>query len=152
MKESPAAGRSLIHQIQDLGSLIAPGQQLWLASAGIALLTLGLGVALSQNPWQEQRQRMASRTSEQQQRLELLQVLETQSRAIRKQEEGILLEGGTPVLTSQLSRLAKETGVEIDSVTPRPETSMPPYTKYQIEVVATANLRKLTDFLPDYRQ
>ncbi|MBI3312205.1 MAG: hypothetical protein HYZ88_01600 [Candidatus Omnitrophica bacterium] len=135
---------SLSSQLRDLGVQITSAQKFWLASAGIALGTLFLGNTLIQTPWQERRRQIASRYGEEQQRLELVQALQRQNQSLQQKEKGLLLEGGAPVLTSHISRIAAQSAVEIESVTPQAEASWAPYTKYQIEVIAQAKLKDLT--------
>lgn len=140
-------GGSAANPLRELSGQISSTQRFGLGTAGIVLLTVLAGTFLIQTPWQERQSRLTSTFSEEQQRLELLQTLQSQRTTIRSQEKDFLLEGGAPVLTSQVSQLAKETGLEIESVTPQQETALQPYTKLQIEVIATASLQTLVRFL-----
>lgn len=134
-------------QLRELGARISPTQRFWLATLVIVLATFFLGSTLIQTPWEGHRRQMVSRISNEKQRIELLQTLNHQGETLQESEQGLLLEGGAPVLTSHLSRIAKESGVEIESVTPQPQVSLPPYIKFQIEITALAHLKDLVRLL-----
>ena len=140
-------GRPLSDQLQEIRSRISLKQTFWLLSVGVAIATFLLGIVLIQNPWQEKERQLAGLSSEEEQRGVLLLSLRNQWKTLRAAEQDRMLVGGSPVLTSHVAGIARATGLEIESVTPQPETALPPYTKFQIEVVASAKLKNLTNFL-----
>lgn len=144
---TPPGGVHLPEQLQEIRSKISPQQTLWILSAGVLLLTFLAGVLLIQNPWQEKQRQLGSLSAEEEQRGSLLLSIANQGRTLQMIEQGRMLVGGSPVLTSHIARIAKETGVEIESVTPQPETALPPYIKFQIEVGASSKLQNLIRFL-----
>ena len=58
-----------------------------------------------------------------------------------------MMQGGTPFLTSEISRLASKFGLEIESVVPQPDLPVGPYLRSQIRVIANATFFDLLDFL-----
>jgi Tfp pilus assembly protein PilO len=92
------------------------------------------------------------RFAEEQQRSELLSTIDLQNGELKKQEKKILLQGGAPVLTSEVSRLASQTNFQIESVAPEPDLSLGPYTRHQIQVVATGKYVDLLRFLHTIEQ
>lgn len=147
MEKGPAPTPSLSNRLQDLGARISPTQRLWLVSVGIAAAASLIGNTLIQTPWRERSRQLAARYTDQQQRIELLRALEQQDRMVSQRGKGQLLEGGSPVLTDQISRIAKENKIAIQSVTPQGETALAPYTKHQIEVKTLARIEDLARFL-----
>ena len=123
-------------------------QQLWLLTAAMVLAAGLLGMVFVQGPWAQRRQQMGSQLEEEKQRSELLLAINRQSTSLKKSEAELLLEeGGTPVLTSEVSRLASESGLAVESVTPLPELTLAPYTQFEIEMVAMATSENLLHFL-----
>ena len=55
--------------------------------------------------------------------------------------------GGATGLTGQLSQLAAQSGLQIESVTPQAELVSEPYTRFQIEIMTTGNLSNILRFL-----
>jgi len=122
-------------------------QQLLLITLGMGILTLAIGVLMIQVPWQERRQQLISRTGEEKKRSELLRAIQRQKADLEGIERTFLLKGGATGLASQISDLATQSGLQIDSVTPQPEVVAEPYTRFQLEILATVNLANLMHFL-----
>ncbi|MDO8730409.1 MAG: type 4a pilus biogenesis protein PilO [Candidatus Omnitrophota bacterium] len=143
----PSASSSILSQISAAKSQMGRTQQLLLVTLGVGLLTLAIGVLMIQVPWQERRQQLASRTKEENERSELLLVIQRQETELKEIESTFLLKGGATGLASQISDLAAQSGLQIDSVTPQSEVVAEPYTRFQLEILATGNLANLMRFL-----
>ena len=143
----PGASSSILSQISAAKSQINRTQQLLLVTLGMGILTLAIGVLMIQVPWQERRQQLTSRTGEEKERSELLRVIQRQKADLQGIERTFLLKGGATGLASQISDLATQSGLQIDSVTPQPEIVTEPYTRFQLEILATGNLANLMRFL-----
>jgi Tfp pilus assembly protein PilO len=122
-------------------------QQLLLITLGMGLLTVTIGFLMIQAPWQERRRQLTSRTSEEKERSDLLLVIQRQKADLEETEGTFLLKGGATGLASQISNLAAQSGLQIDSVTPQPEVVVEPYIRFQLEILATGNLANLMRFL-----
>ncbi len=138
---------SILSQINEAKSQISRTHQLWILTLGILALTLAIGIMGIQLPWQEQRQRLAAQYSEETERSELLLAIEMQRRGLQNMEGEFLLVGGTTRLAGQISQLAAQSGLQIESVTPQPELVSEPYTRFQIEIITTGNLSNILRFL-----
>ena len=138
---------SILAQINEAKSQINRTQQLLFVTVGVVILTVGIGVAAIQLPWQEKRQGLASRYSEEKERAELLLSIQKQRADLQDLEGKFLLQGGATGLAGQLSQLAAQSGLQIDSVTPQPEVVAEPYTRFQIEMMTTGNLANVLRFL-----
>ena len=138
---------SILSQISAVRSQISPTQQLLLVTLGMGILTLAIGVVMIQIPWQERRQQLTSRSSEENERSELLLAIQRQKANLQEIEGAFLLKGGAPSLANQISNLATQSGLQINSVMPRPEVVAEPYTRFQLEILATGNLANLIRFL-----
>ncbi len=134
-------------QMEKFGSRINRAQYLWALTAGMLLVAAFLGSFFIQGPWQQQRRILENRFGEEVQRAELLKVLDNLNRQIGKLEEQLLFKGGTPVLTSEVTQLATNFGLEIESVTPKEPLPLSAYRKLQIEVQASATFNNLLLFL-----
>lgn len=134
-------------QLNEWAGQVSHAQRVLWISVGILALTLGIGIFAIQIPWQESRKRIAKLQHENTERSQVLLSLQRSHNALKKTEQQFLLEGGSPVLTSQVTRLAAEAGVKIDSVAPRSESPLEPYVKFQVEVSATAESSQLLAFL-----
>ena len=143
----PVSSPSILSQINDAKSQISRGQQLLFVTAGVGVLTLAIGITVIQLPWQEKRQQLASHYNEEKERSELLVSIQQQKTDLQEMEGKFLLEGGATGLTGQISQLANQSGLQIDSVTPQPEVVVEPYTRFQIEILATGNLTNVLRFL-----
>lgn len=137
----------LLSQISAAQSQMNRTQQLLLITLGMGLLTLTIGFLMVQVPWQERRQQLTSRTSEEMERSDLLRVIQRQKADLQEIEREFLLKGGATGLASQISQLAAQSGLQIDSVAPYPEVVVEPYTRFQLEILATGNLANLMRFL-----
>ena len=126
----PGASSSILSQISAAKSQINRTQQLLLVTLGMGILTLAIGVLMIQVPWQERRQQLTSRTGEEKERSELLRVIQRQKTDLQGIERTFLLKGGATGLASQISDLATQSGLQIDSVTPQPEIVTGPYTRF----------------------
>lgn len=147
MKKSPAAGGLSLSRLSDLGSQMSRILRLWILTASMALGTALIGATAIQGPWQESRRETAAQLEEEQRRSELLLAIERKRVTLQKSEKELLLEGGAPALTSEVSHLAAESQLSIESVVPQPDLSAQPYTQFQIEIVASARLQNLLTFL-----
>lgn len=145
-KPSPAGGLPL-SRLSYLGSLVGRAQRLWILTAAMILAAGLIGITAIQSPWQENRRRLGSQLDEERQRSELLLSLQRQKGSLQKTEEELLLEGGTPALTGKVSRLAAESHLAVESVTPQDDLAVQPYTQFQIEITATARPENLLGFL-----
>ena len=141
------AASSVLSQISAAKSRINRTRQLLLVTLGMGLLTLAIGVVMIQVPWQERRRQMTFRTGEEKERSELLLVIQRQKADLKGIERTFLLKGGATGLAGQISNLAAQSGLQIDSVTPQPEVMAEPYTRFQLEILATGNLANLMRFL-----
>ena len=141
------ASSSILSQISEAKSQINRTQQLLLITLGVGILTLAIGIMMIQMPWQERRQQLASRYSEEKERSELLKVIQRQKTDLQRIEGESLLTGGATGLASLISDLAAQSSLQIDSVIPQPEVLTEPYTRFQIEILATGNLANLMHFL-----
>lgn len=138
---------SILAQINEAKSQIGRTQQLWLITLGVGILTLAAGITAIQLPWQEKRRQLTSRYSEEKERSELLAAIQRQKAELQGMEEEFLLQGGATGLTAQISDLAVQSSLQIDSVTPQPELMVEPYTRSQIEILATGRLADVLRFL-----
>ncbi len=138
---------SILSQISTVRSQIDPTQQLLLVTLGMGILTLAIGVMMIQMPWQERRQQLTSLYSEENERSELLLAIQRQKANLQEIEGAFLLKGGAPSLANEISNLANQTGLQINSIMPRPEVAADPYTRFQLEILATGNLANLIRFL-----
>lgn len=147
MKKPAGVGSLSLGRLSELGSETSRVQRLWILTGAMLLATAVIGMVAIQAPWQEKRRQMASQLDEEKRRSELLLALQRQRESDQKTEKELLLEGGAPVLTGVVSRLAAESGLAIESVIPYPDLAVPPYTQYQIEILATTHLDNLLRFL-----
>jgi hypothetical protein len=147
---TPLLGKTpsaLTHQIRDFSAHISGTQRFTLLTAGSLAVTIALGVVFIQIPWQEAREQLASEQQENAEQSALLLSLRGHLNKLKNKEKASLLEGGTPILTSEVIRIASESGLEIESVTPRDGASFGPYTKFQIQVTGFASSERLIKFL-----
>lgn len=147
MNKTPAAGGLPLSRLSELGSRMGQTQRLWILTAVMLLATGVVGMITIQGPWQENRRRLGAQMEEEKQRSELLLSLQRQKGSLQKAEEELLMEGGTPALTGEVSRLATESHLAVESVVPQTDLVIPPYMQFQIEIVATARLENLLNFL-----
>ncbi len=138
---------SLSAQLSDLKAQINRTQRVWLMSVGVALVMLFIGMSVIQGPWQIKRQRFAKVVAEEEQRSQLLTQILGQKKRLGKLGENLLLIGGAPVLAREVARLATESGLAVESVVPRPETTFDHYKKLQIKVIAEAGYAEVVSFL-----
>lgn len=147
MKPARASSASLIGQMGEFGSQISHAQRFILMTVIVLVVAAGIGIAVIQIPWQESRRKITGLYQENTERAELLTSLQVQITQLNRKEKDFLLSGGTPVLTGEVTRLAAESKLEIESVSPRDETTLAPYTKFQIEVFGSAIPENLLRFL-----
>ena len=143
----PGAAPSILSQIGEAKSQINRTQQLLLVTLGMGILTLGIGFVMIQIPWQERRQQLTALYGEEKERSELLLAIQRQKAELQGIEGKSLLKGGAPGLASQVSKLAAQCSLQIDSMTPQPEVVAGPYTRFQLEILATGNLANVILFL-----
>ena len=141
--DSPA----IFAQLERWGGRVSRAQYLWAFTAAAFLATAFLGSFFIQAPWQQQRRILENRHREEIQRSELLMALGGLQQRLGRLEEQILLQGGTPVLTSEVTRLAANFELEIESIAPKEEISLYAYRKLQIEIQADATFSSLLLFL-----
>lgn len=148
---SPAAKSppSLKAQFSALSEHIPRSQKLLLITLGIAAVAGTLGAAAIQKPWLEQRRLLQNRQRQEQERSTLLSTLQRQAGQLEKQKKAVLLQSGTSILISEVTRIASRSGLRIESVMPKTEVDFGPFTKIQIEVEGTSNLQSLLSFLSD---
>jgi len=146
---SPAAKNvgSLKTQFSTLSEQIPRMQKLLIITLGIAVLTGAGGMAAIQKPWLEQRRLLLDRRKQEQEKSTLLSAIQRQAGQLEKQKKTVLLQGGTSILISEVSRLASKSSLQIESVMPKTEVNFGPFTQFQIEVEATSNLQGLLSFL-----
>ena len=147
MKKPAASGGLSLSRLSDLGSRMGRTQWLWILTASVLLAAALIGMMVIQSPWQDSRRQIGSQLEEEKQRSELLLAIQRKKESLQKAEQDLLLEGGTPALTSEVSRLATESRLAIESVTPQRDFSIPPYTQFQIEIVGAAGQGELLGFL-----
>lgn len=145
--EKAGAASPLLSQLKEARSQITRTQRALLLGGAIFGLALVAGIAVIQMPWQEQRKNLSMQVEQESERSELLLGIQRQRSELSTLEQKLLLDGGPTALTSQISRLAAEAGLRIESVTPQQELTLEPYTKYQLEVIASSNLLNLLRFI-----
>lgn len=145
--EKVSAANPLLSQLKEARSQITRTQRVLLLGGAIFGLALVAGIAVIQMPWQEQRKHLSMQVEEESERAELLLGIQRQRSELSTLERKLLLDGGPTALTRQVSRLAAEAGLRIESVTPQQELLVEPYTKYQLEVIASSNLLNLMRFI-----
>ncbi|PIQ82017.1 MAG: hypothetical protein COV76_05630 [Candidatus Omnitrophica bacterium CG11_big_fil_rev_8_21_14_0_20_64_10] len=143
----PAKKKSLDESLAQIFGGLNRVQRMGLVTAGIILLTLLLGYSNIYGPWQNRRETLRRQHGEEQSRSDRLVDIQRQAEALGKEEGEALFTGGTPALTSEVSRIASTIGVEIESVAPRPAAAFGPYLRSQIEVEATSTFSQLLTFL-----
>lgn len=122
-------------------------KQVGMVSAGIVLSTLALGWLALQRPYEGRRARLENQIEQESKRTAVLSSLASLSGELRKIQSSLLIQGGTPALTRQITQLASQAGVRIESVLPQPEMTFGPYTRVQVRVVAASTYAQLTAFL-----
>ena len=147
MKQPEKAQTALLSQLNEARRQISQTQRIWMMNIAVLLVTGVLGVVTIQIPWQEHRQQLATQYADERERAELLQGILNQRTQLQVLEKKFLLEGGATALTGQVSRLATESGLQIESVAPQPELAVEPYIKYQIEILASSTLANVLQFL-----
>lgn len=147
MKPARAPSSPLMGQLGDFGSRISHAQRLMLMTAAVLAVAAGIGIVMIQIPWQESRRQITGLYQENTERAELLTALQMQITQMNRREKDLLLSGGTPVLTSEVTKLAAESKLEIESVSPRDETTLAPYTRFQVEIFGSASPENLLNFL-----
>ena len=147
MKPSEKAPTALLSQINEVRGQITQTQRIWMMNIAVCLVTAVVGVVAIQMPWQEHRQQLAAQYADEKERAELLQAIVGQRTQLQTLEKKFLLEGGATALTGQISRLATEASLQIESVAPQPELALEPYMKYQIEIFASSSLMNVLHFL-----
>ncbi len=145
--EKPVSASPLLSHLKEARAQITRAQRVLLLGAGVFGLALVVGIVAIQLPWQEQRKRLSAQAQEETERAELLLAIQRQRSELSTLEKKLLLDGGLTALTSQVSRLAVDAGLRIESVTPEPEVLIDPYMKYQLEVIASCNLFNLLRFI-----
>ena len=131
---------------------VSLAQKLLILTLLFLLGTLLAGFFFIHTPWQQQRRLLMDQQQQEQDRSKLLTNLHLQSKQLEKQKEKLLTQGGVLVLISEVTRLAAKAGIRIDSVTPKTEATLGAFTKSQIQVEATSNLKNLLAFLHDLEQ
>ena len=147
MKPARASSSPLMGQMGEFGSRISNTQRFILMTGVILAVTAGIGIFTIQIPWQESRRQITGLYQENTERAELLTALQAQIAQVNRREKDFLLSGGTPVLTGEVTKLAAESKLEIESVNPRDETILAPYTRFQIEISGSASPENLLNFL-----
>lgn len=140
-------GAAWQEQIGELFSRTTQTQALTFITAAFLLGALLVGFVFIQGPWAAKRQVLNTTFTEELQRSELLIQIGSSLKQTKDVEKDLLIQGETPALTSQITRLATNYGLDIESVVPRDEVVLEPYRRFQIQVVATANFRNLLLFL-----
>lgn len=143
----PKGGAAWQEQIGELFGRITRTQALTFITAAFLLVTPLVGLVFIQGPWAVKRRILNTTFTEDLQRSELLMQVGSSLKQIKGAEKDLLIQGETPALTSEITRLATNYGLDIESVVPRDEVALDPYRKLQIEVVATANFQNLLLFL-----
>lgn len=146
---SPAKPSSpLSSLLSRMGTRVPPAQRTTFMILAVVGIVLFIGMRGIFTPWQNKRRLLTEQLSQEKEKLNLLFSIQAQMEQLKKEEENILLpNGGTPTLTSEATRLASQTGLEIESVVPQPEIAFGPYTRSQIEITATAGFSSLLPFL-----
>ena len=138
---------SILSQISEVKSQITQSQRLWLLTLAMGIAVLVIGILTIQGPWQEHRQQLASRYNEENERSELLLAIQRQKTELQGMESKFLLQGGATTLAAQVSQLARQSGLQIESVTPQPEMAIEPYLRFQIEITAISDLTSVLRFV-----
>lgn len=139
-------------QLSSLGEKMQTVPWGWLTAIVACLITFAIGMGTIQGPWQQRRRQLQARYEEEWRRQELLVALHTEGNRIVQQEKTVLLQVEAPVFTSEVTRLAAEAGLQIDSVVPQTNSSLGPYKRSQIQVVSTTRFSSLLKFLRSLEQ
>ncbi len=131
---------------------VARPQKLLILTALVLAGTVLAGFLFIQAPWQQKRRLFLEDLQQEQERSQLLSSIHLQSKQLQRQKERLLLEGGTLVLISEVTRLAAQSKIQIDSVTPQPDMALGPFTQSQILVEARSRLPQLLQFLHEVEQ
>lgn len=132
---------------------ISQTQRTLLLIITVSLVTGFIGFTVIYTPWRQQRNQLEQQYQEEQQRSDLFSVIRGQEKKLTEQEEKLLLPtGGTAALTGEVTRLASQNAITIESITPQSQASFGPYTRFQIQVLATARFQDLFQFLRDLEQ
>ncbi len=135
-------------EISGLIERIPRAQRLWFLTAVLLSLTAFIGFSAIYTPWQQNRQRLERDCADEEARANLLMTIHRQGTKLKQQEKKILMgTGGTSTLTGQVSRIASANGIHIESVIPQNEVPFGPYTKFQIQILATSSFQELVRFL-----
>ena len=134
-------------QLSSIGEKLRGVQWKWLVTAGVILLALAIGITQIQGPWQQRRAQLQSRYAEEWQRGKLTLSLHAQGNRLVKQEQTILFPGEARDLTGEVTRLASEAGLQVDSVIPQTAGWVGPYKRSQIQVAGTTTFVGLLKFL-----
>lgn len=126
---------------------ISRKQLFWAITAALLGVTGMVGAFGIYEPWQQERARLGREYKEQSSRSHLYLALGQKDVQLKKQGAAVLLEGGSSVLTREVSGLASQAGLQIESVVPESEESLGPYTRLQIRVVAISRFQDLLAFL-----
>ncbi len=126
---------------------IPPEKQLWIVSFLTLSAALGIGLFGIQSPFQQRRGELESQYGKEQRRSSVLSGLSAIKGQLDKLQSALLIQGGTPALTRQVTKLASTAGVQIDSVSPQPEMTFGPYSRVQIRLLATSTYAQLLAFL-----
>ncbi len=135
-------------KISGLIERIPRAQRLWFLTAILLFLTAFIGFSAIYTPWQQNHQRLERDCTDEEERANLLQTITRQGKKLKQQEKTFLMgTGGTSALTGQVSHIASATGIHIESVIPQNEVPFGPYTKFQIQILATSSFQELVGFL-----
>lgn len=149
MKPAPARTGISLAAIQ---SQLSSGQKLLFISIGLLSITILTGIFLIQIPWQEKKERLSKDYTDEQGKTDLLSAIEKLQKNSKTLERKHLYTEGISGLTSQITRIASQSGLRIDSITPQPETPYPPYTRIQVEIIANSPLMNVSQFLSAVEQ
>lgn len=122
-------------------------KQVGIVSAGILLSALTLGWLAVQQPYEGRRSLLENRIQQESKRTAILSHLASISGELLKIRSALLIQGGTPALTRQVTQLASQAGVRIESVSPQPEMTFGPYTRVQVRVVGACAYAQWVAFL-----
>ncbi|MBI3615982.1 MAG: type 4a pilus biogenesis protein PilO [Candidatus Omnitrophica bacterium] len=150
---SPSKARGLLKShLSSMGEQIPRSQKLLLLTIGMIVATGTAGLVFIHAPWVERRLLLLEQEKQAEERLTLASTLHRQTAELERLKKAVLLQGGTPNLISEVSRLASKAGLQIESVAPRTELNLGSFTRFQIEVEATSNLLNLLNFLGTLEQ
>ncbi len=130
-----------------VGGQMTRSQWLWIISTLTILATSALIFFGVYTPWQQKRERLENQFKEEQERFQVLAAIVQQDKQIKKEAVPVLFQGEISDFLSEIGRLSSAAALQIESITPQPETSFGPYyRKLQVRIEAFARFPEMVQF------